>query len=42
MKTTIQMLYDKGLIDDFQNSDKVLKIFHLSQDLSEQVNYDIQ
>ena len=25
MKTTIQILYDKGLFDKFQNADKVLE-----------------
>ena len=27
VKTTIQILYDKGLFDNFQNADKVLKDF---------------
>ena len=27
VKTTIQILYDKGLIDNFQNADKVLEDF---------------
>ena len=27
VKTTIQVLYDKGLIDNFQNADKVLEDF---------------
>ena len=27
VKTTIQMLYDKGLFDNFQNADKVLEVF---------------
>ena len=27
MKTTIQILYDKGFFDNFQNADKVLEIF---------------
>ena len=27
MKTTIQILYDKGLFDNFQNADEVLKDF---------------
>ena len=27
MKTTIQILYDKGLFDNYQNADKVLKNF---------------
>ena len=46
MKTTIQILYDKGLIDKFQNADKVVKDFlfitRRRPDLSEQVNDDIQ
>ena len=27
MKTTLQILYDKGLLDNFPNADKVLKDF---------------
>ena len=27
VKTTIQILYDKGLFDKFQNADKVLEVF---------------
>ena len=27
VKTTIQILYDKGLFDNFQNADKVLEDF---------------
>ena len=27
MKTTIQILYDNGLFDNFQNADKVLQDF---------------
>ena len=27
VKTTIQILYDRGLFDNFQNADKVLKVF---------------
>ena len=27
VKTTIQILYDRGLFDDFQNADKVLEDF---------------
>ena len=27
VKTTIQILYDKGLLDKFQNADKVLEDF---------------
>ena len=41
VKTTIQILYDKGLIDNFQNADKVLEDFLFTTrrrgDLSEQV-----
>ena len=46
VKMTIQILYDKGLFDSFQNADKVLKDFFIitrrRPDLSEQVNDDIQ
>ena len=47
MKTTIQILYDKGLFDKFQNADKVLEDFLFTTrrrgDLSEQINdTDIQ
>ena len=47
MKTTIQVLYDKGLFDNYANADKVLEDFlfttRLRGDLSEQVNItDIQ
>ena len=46
VKTTIQILYDKGLFDNFQNADKVLEDFLFTTrrggDLSEQVNEDIQ
>ena len=42
VKTTIQILYDKGLFDNFQNADKVLEDFLFIKkrrgDLSEQVN----
>ena len=44
VKTTIQILYDKGLFDNFQNADKVLNDFLFTTrrrpDLSEQVNDD--
>ena len=33
VKTTIQILYDKGLLDNYANSDKVLEIFCLLQDV---------
>ena len=33
VKTTIQILYDKGLFDKFQNADKVLEDFFLLQDV---------
>ena len=46
MKTMIQILYDKGLFDNFQKADKVLEDFLLTArrraDLSEQVKDDIQ
>ena len=46
VKTTIQILYDKGLFDDYDNADKVLEDFLFTTrrrgDLSEQVNNDIQ
>ena len=47
VKTTIQILYDKGLIDNFQNADKVLEDFlfvtRRRGDLSDQINdTDIQ
>ena len=46
VKTTIQILYDKGLFDNFQNADKVLEDFLFTTrrrgDISEQVNDDIQ
>ena len=42
VKTTIQILYDKGLFDNFQNADKVVEDFlfvtRRRGDLSEQVN----
>ena len=44
VKTTIQILYDKGLFDNFQNAEEVLKAFLFttgSSDL-EKVNDDIQ
>ena len=47
VKTTIQILYDKGLFDNYQNADKVLEDFLFTTrrrgDLSDQVNdTDIQ
>ena len=46
VKTTIQIIYDKGLLDNYANADKVLEDFLFTtrrrQDLSEQVNDDIQ
>ena len=46
VKTTIQILYDKSLFDNFQNADKVLEDFLFTtrrkSDLSEQVNDVIQ
>ena len=29
VKTTIQILYDRGLLDNFQNAEEVLKIFFI-------------
>ena len=44
--TTIQILYDKGLFDNYASADKVLEDFLLTTrrrgDVSEQVNDDIQ
>ena len=46
VKTTIQILYDKGLFDNYANADKVLEDFSIitrrRDNLSEQVNDDIQ
>ena len=46
VKTTIQILYDKGLFDNFQNADKVLEDFLFTtrrrEDLSKQINDNIQ
>ena len=46
VKTTIQILYDKRLFDNFQNADKVSEDFLFTTrrrgNLSEQVNDDIQ
>ena len=45
VKTTIQILYDKGFFDNYANADKVLDVFLFTrrrEDLSEQVNDDIQ
>ena len=46
VKTTIQILYDKGLFDNFQNADKVLEDFLFTTrrkgGISEQVKDDIQ
>ena len=45
-KTTIQILYDKGLFDNYANADEVLEVFLFTTrrrgDLCEQVNDDIQ
>ena len=35
VKTTIQLLYDKGLFDNYANADKVLEDFFLQQDVEE-------
>ena len=46
VKTTIRILFDKGLFDIYANADKVLEDFLFTtrrgEDLSEQVNDDIQ
>ena len=46
VKTTIQILYDKGLFDIYQNADKVLEDFLFTtrrrEDLSKQINDNIQ
>ena len=46
VRTTIQILYDKGLFDNYANADKVLEDFLFTTrrrgDLSEQVNDNIQ
>ena len=46
VKTTIQILYDKGLFDNFQNADKVLEDFLFTTrrrgDSSEEVNDVVQ
>ena len=46
VQTTIQILYDKGLFDDYANAGKVLEDFlcttRRKDDLSEQVNDNIQ
>ena len=46
VKTTIQILYDKGLFDGLSNADEILNYFFFMTrrrgDLSEQVNDDFQ
>ena len=46
VKTTIQILYDKGFFDNYQNADKVLEDFLFTTrrrgDLSEEVNDVVQ
>ena len=46
VETTIQILYDKGLFDNYANADKVLEDFFCTTrrrgDLSEQVNDVVQ
>ena len=46
VKTTIQILYDKGLFDNYANAEKVLEDFLFTTrrrgELSEQVNDDVQ
>ena len=46
VKTTIQILYDKGLFDNFQNAENVLEDFlfvtRRRGDLSKQINDNIQ
>ena len=40
VKTTIQILYDKGLFDNYANADKILEDFFLHQDV--EVIYQIK
>ena len=46
MKTTIQILYDKGIIDNYANADRVLEDFLFTTrrrgDLSEEINDVVQ
>ena len=46
VKTTIQILYDNGLFDNYADADKVLEDFlfitRRTDDLSEQVNNNVQ
>ena len=46
VKTTIQILYDRGLFDNYANADKVLEDFLFTtrrrEDLSKQINDNIQ
>ena len=46
VKTTIQILYDKGSFDNYANADKVLEDFSFTTgrrgDLSDQINDDVQ
>ena len=46
VKTTIQILYDKGLFDNFQNADKVLEDFLFTTrrrgGISDEVNVIVQ
>ena len=46
MKTLIQLLYDKGLFDNYANADKVLGKFLFTTrrrgDLSEEVNDNVK
>ena len=46
VKTTIQILYDNGLFDNYANADKILEAFLFTTrrggNLSEQVNDDVQ
>ena len=46
VKTTVRILYDKELFDNFQNADKVLEDFLLTtrrrDDLSEEVKGNVQ
>ena len=46
VKTTIQIIYDKGLFDNYANADKVVEVFLFTTrrrgDLSEQVNDKFQ
>ena len=45
VKTTIQLLYDRGLFDNFQNADKDLEYFLFTtrrRGELEEINYNVQ